>query len=217
MTDRLLQQQLVDELHFDPQVDPAHIGVVVDQGVVTLTGHVSTYAEKLAAEAAVRRVKGVRALAEELQVRVPNHKRTADDEIATRVADIFEWDARIPKENINIAVENGWVYLDGEVAWPFQRHEAQAQVAKLTGLVGLVNNITVRSKPRLTDIRQHIEEAFQRHAAIDADAIAVSVDDGGKVTLRGTAHSWSEREAAENASWSVPGVTKLESHIRIAP
>lgn len=216
MTDLALQQLIVDELQFDPQVNPAHIGVVVDKGVVTLTGHVSDYAEKLAAEAAVRRVKGVRALAEELQVRVPNHKRTADDEIATRVADILAWDAQIPKDEITISVHNGWVNLGGEVAWHFQRDEAQAQVSKLTGLVGVVNNITVRSKPRLTDIRQRIEDAFQRNAVIDADAIAVSVEDGGKVTLQGTVHSWPERLAAENATWSVSGVTRLESQIRIA-
>ena len=216
MSDLVLQQLILDELQFDPQVNPAHIGVVVDKGVVTLTGHVSNYAEKLAAELAVRRVKGVRALAEELQVRVPNHRRTADDEIATRVADLFAWDARIPKDDISISVHNGWVQLEGEVAWAFQRDEAQAQVSRLSGLVGIVNNITVRSKPRVTNIRRNIEDAFQRNAAIDADAIAVKVEDGGRVKLEGTVHSWSERDAAENATWSVPGVTKLESHLRIA-
>ena len=216
MTDQSLQQQIIDELDFDPQVNPAHIGIIVDDGVVTLAGHVTDYAEKLAAEAAVRRVKGVRAVADELQVRVPNHKRTADDEIATRVADMFEWDARIPKDDIRVTVQNGWVYLDGEVAWNFQRTEAQALVAKLTGLVGLVNNITVRSRPPLKEIREHIQDAFQRSAAIDAEAIAINVEDNGKVRLEGTIHSWPERAAAENAVWSVPGVTRVESNLRIA-
>lgn len=215
MTDQFLQQQIIDELDFDPQVNPAHIGIIVDHGVVTLAGHVTDYAEKLAAEAAVRRVKGVRAVADELQVRVPNHKRTADDEIATRVADIFEWDSRIPRDDIRITVQNGWVYLDGEVAWNFQRTEAQAQVAKLTGVVGLANNITVRPRPPLREIREHIQNAFQRSAAIDADAIAISVQDDGKVRLDGTIRSWPERDAAETAVWSVPGVTKLESNLRI--
>ncbi|MBN9545687.1 MAG: BON domain-containing protein [Alphaproteobacteria bacterium] len=215
MTDIVLQQRIVDELQLDPEVNPAHIGVIVDKGVVTLTGHVTTYAEKLAAESAVRRVRGVRALAEEVEVRPPNHKRTADDEIAARVADIFEWDARIPKDDIIVSVDNGWVRLEGEVTWPFQRDEAQAQITKLSGLVGIVNNIKVRMKPKLTDIRRHIEEAFQRNALIDADALTVQVDDAGRVSLKGTVHSWSEQAAAERATWSVPGVTRLESHIRI--
>ena len=216
MTDIFLRQQIIDELDFDPQVSPAHIGVIVDDGVVTLAGHVTDYAEKLAAEAAVRRIKGVRAVADELQVRVPNHKRTADDEIAKRVADMFEWDARIPKDDIKITVQNGWVCLNGEVAWNFQRTEAQTQVAKLSGVVGLVNNIEVRSRPPIGDIREHIEDAFQRNAAIDADAIAINVEDDGKVRLEGTIHSWPERTAAENAVWSVPGVTRLESNLKIA-
>ena len=216
MTDIVLQQRIVDELQLDPEVNPVHIGVIVDKGVVTLTGHVATYAEKLAAESAVRRVKGVRALAEELEVRLPNHKRTADDEIATRVADIFEWDARIPNDDITISVDDGWVYLEGEVDWPFQRDEALTQISKLSGLVGVVNNIKVRIKPRLADIRRHIEQAFQRNALIDANALTVRVDDSGRVNLQGTVHSWSEQAAAERATWSVQGVTRLESHIRIA-
>lgn len=216
MTDIVLQQRIVDELQLDPEVNPVHIGVIVDKGVVTLTGHVATYVEKLAAESAVRRVKGVRALAEELEVRLPNHKRTADDEIATRVADIFEWDARIPNDDITISVDDGWVYLEGEVDWPFQRDEALTQISKLSGLVGVVNNIKVRIKPRLADIRRHIEQAFQRNALIDANALTVRVDDSGRVNLQGTVHSWSEQAAAERATWSVPGVTRLESHIRIA-
>ena len=216
MSDLALQQQVIDEFNFDPQVNPAHIGVIVDKGVVTLTGHVSDYAEKLAAAAAVRRVRGVRAVADELEVRVPNHKRWADDEIATRAADILGWDACIPKEDIKITVHKGWVYLDGDVAWNFQRAEAQEQIAKLSGLVGVVNNLRVRGKPRLTDIRQDIEEAFQRNAAIDADAIDVRVDDHGTVKLEGTVHSWPERAAAENAAWSVSGVTKLESNLKLA-
>ena len=216
MTDLSLQQSIVEELHFDPQVNPAHIGVIVDKGVVTLTGHVTDYAQKQAAEAAVRRIKGVRAVADELEVRVANHKRTADDEIATRVADLFAWDARIPRDAIRITVHDGWVSLDGEVAWNFQRREAQEQAAKLSGLVGVINNIKVREKPPVAGIRKRIEEAFQRNAAIDAEAIDVNVDGRGAVRLEGIVHSWPERAAAENAAWSVPGVTRLESNLRIS-
>jgi osmotically-inducible protein OsmY len=216
MSDLSLQQRIVEELHFDPQVDSAHIGIVVDKGVVTLTGHVADYAQKLAAEEAVRRVKGVRAVAEQLEVRVANHKRTADDEIATRIADLFAWDARIPESQIRIKVRDGWAYLDGEVAWNFQRREAQDQASKLSGLVGVINNIKVREKPPVSGIRRRIEEAFLRNAAIDAEAIDVSVDGRGAVKLEGIVHSWPERAAAENAAWSVPGVTRLESNLRIS-
>ncbi len=213
--DLVLRQDILDELNYDPQVEAAHIGVSVDKGVVTLTGHVAHYAEKLAADAAVRRVQGVRAVAEELEVRIPNHKKTADDEIATRAADILDWDASLPRDRVKITVHNGWVYLDGEVDWQFQRAAAQDRIAKLTGLVGVVNNITISHRPGMPDIRGHIQEAFRRNAAIDADAIDIEVHDGGKVLLRGEVHGWTERAAAENAVWSVPGVTKLESHLHI--
>ena len=215
MNDLVLRQNILDELSFSPEVEPAHIGVVVDTGVVTLTGHVSSYGEKLAAETAVRRVKGVRAMAEELEVRVPNHKKTADDEIATRAADILSWDTTLPQDEIRITVHNGWLYLEGEVTWQFQRTTAQDRIAKLTGLVGIVNNITIRNQPMLPDIRCHIEEAFRRNAKVDSEQIRVAVHDGGKVVLEGNVHAWSERAAAENAVWGVSGVTKLESHLRI--
>lgn len=215
MSDVVLRQDILDELSFDPVVEAAHIGVVVDKGVVTLTGHVANYAEKLAADAAVRRVKGVRAVAEELEVRVPNHKKTADDEIATRAADILSWDSSLPKERIRITVQGGWLYLEGDVDWQFQRTTAQDRVSRLTGLVGVVNNITIRKHPALPDIRRHIEEAFRRNAEIDAEQIQVAVQDGGKVILQGNVHGWSERAAAENAVWGVSGVTKVESRLSI--
>ena len=204
-----------NELSFDPEVEAAHIGVAVDKSVVTLTGHVANYAEKLAADAAVRRVRGVRALAEELEVRAPDHKKTADDEIATRAADILDWDSALPKDRIRITAHNGWIYLEGEVDWQFQRTAAQDRVAKLTGLVGVVNNITIRNQPALPDIRRHIEEAFRRNAKIDAEQIQVAVQDGGEVVLDGNVHGWTERAAAENAVWGVSGVTKLESRLNI--
>jgi osmotically-inducible protein OsmY len=204
-----------NELSFDPEVEAAHIGVAVDKSVVTLTGHVANYAEKLAADAAVRRVRGVRALAEESEVRAPDHKKTADDEIATRAADILDWDSALPKDRIRITAHNGWIYLEGEVDWQFQRTAAQDRVAKLTGLVGVVNNITIRNQPALPDIRRHIEEAFRRNAKIDAEQIQVAVQDGGEVVLDGNVHGWTERAAAENAVWGVSGVTKLESRLNI--
>ena len=214
MSDLTLRQDILDELSFDPQLDAAHIGVVVDAGIVTLTGHVSNYAEKLAVEDAVRRVKGVRAVAEEIEVRVPNHRKTADDEIATRAADILTWDSTIPQDKIRITVNKGWIYLDGEVDWQFQRTAAQERLSKLSGLVGVVNNVTIKNQPHLADIRRHIDEAFRRNAQIDANAISIAVQEGGKVILTGDVHGWGERAAAENAVWSVCGVTRLESNLR---
>ena len=213
MSDFDLQRDILEELNFDPQVDPAHIGVVADQGVVTLTGHVSSYAEKLAAEQAVRRVKGVRAIAEEIEVRVPNHKKTADDEIAKRVLDILNWDSALPENAIRITVQDGWVNLEGEVDWQFQRAAAQNQVGKLSGLVGIINNITLKARPQSPEIQRHIEAALRRNAKVDAAAIRVSVLADGQVVLAGRAHSWTERNAAEDAAWSVPGVTFVENHL----
>jgi osmotically-inducible protein OsmY len=214
MNDLILRQDILDELSYDPAVEAAHIGVAVDRGIVTLSGHVANYAEKLAAEAAVRRVKGVRAVAEELEVRVPNHKKTADDEIAGRAAGILSWTSSLPKDRIQVTVHDGWLRLDGEVDWQFQRGLAQDQVSKLSGLVGIVNNITIKNQPTLPDIRQRIEKAFRRNAEIEAGQIQVAVQ-GGKVTLDGNVHDWSERMAAENAVWGASGVTTLESRLRI--
>jgi osmotically-inducible protein OsmY len=188
---------------------------VVDQGVVTLTGHVSSYAEKLAAEQAVRRVQGVRAIAEEIEVRVPNHKKTADDEIAKRVLDILSWDSALPENAIRITVQDGWVNLEGEVDWQFQRAAAQNQVGKLSGLVGIINNITLKARPQSPQIQRHIEAAFRRNAKIAPDTVRVSVLDDGQVVLAGRVHNWTERTAAEDAAWSVPGVTFVENHLTV--
>ena len=215
MSDFDLQRDILEELNFEPQVDPAHIGVMVDQGVVTLTGHVSSYAEKLAAEQAVRRVQGVRAIAEEIEVRVPNHKKTADDEIAKRVLDILSWDSALPQNAIRITVQNGWVNLEGEVDWQFQRAAAQNRVGNLSGLVGIINNITLNARPQSPQIQRNIEAAFRRNAKIAPDTVRVSVLDDGQVVLAGRVHNWTERTAAEDAAWSVPGVTFVENHLTV--
>jgi osmotically-inducible protein OsmY len=215
MSDFNLRRDILEELNFEPRVDPAHIGVVVDQGVVTLTGHVSSYAEKLAAEQAVRRIRGVRAIAEEIEVRVPSHKKTADDEIAKRVLDILRWDSVLPENAIRITVQDGWVNLEGEVDWQFQRAAAQNQVGKLSGLVGIINNITLKARPQSPEIRHHIETALRRNAKIDAAAIRVSVLADGQVVLAGEVRDWTERNVAEDAAWSIPGVSFVENHLTV--
>lgn len=206
---------IVSELEFTPEVDAVHIGVAIDQGVVTLTGHVASYSEKLAAIKAVQHVKGVRAIADEIVVRLPNHKQCDDDEIARRVADILKWDAAVPADAIRVTVHDGWVNLEGEVEWQFQRTAVQSQVTKLSGLVGLINNITVKNRPGPADIRQSIETALRRNAHVHPEQIHLSVRDNGTVVLDGDVTGWMERAAVEDTAWSVPGVTGVENCLAV--
>ena len=152
MSDIQLRQNVLDELEFEPSIDAAHIGVTVDDGVVTLTGHLSSYAEKIAAEEAVRRVKGVRAIAEEIEVRYPGQKQTSDDEIAKRALNILQWDTFLPHENIRLTVHKGLVTLTGEVQWYFQKSGAEKAIRKLSGVTGVVNDITVKPAAK---VRRH--------------------------------------------------------------
>ena len=213
--DRVLQQRVMDELAFDPMVDPAHIGVMARDGVVTLTGHAKSYAEKFAAERAARRIRGVKAVAQEIDVRLPSDKKTADDEIAARAVKILDWDVVIPRGSISVKVENGTVTLSGEVDWGYQRAEAEHDVHRLSGVNLIVNQIRVRPQAQPQDVRAKIAAAFERTAEHDAATITVDVRDG-VVNLGGKVQSWLERDEALRAAWSVPGVTSVEDHILIA-
>jgi len=215
MTDKRLQQDILDELDFEPRVDAAHIGVAVEKGVVTLSGHVGSYAEKLAAERAVRRVKGVEALAGIIEVRFPEDKKTADDEIARRAVNILRWSAVLPEGTVTVKVEKGFVYLGGQVDWHYQRASAEAEVRRLSGVKGVVNGITLKPRVQSGDIKRRIESALRRNAELEADQIKVSVRGLGGVRLDGLVHDWRERETAENAAWSAPGVTDVEDRLRI--
>ncbi len=173
MGDKLLRQEIIEELDFDPSVHSAQIGVAVEDGVVTLTGHVSSYAEKVATERAVQRVKGVRAIAEEIEIRYPNDSKTADDQIAKRALDIIAWDATIPKDKINVKVQDGWVTLSSDVDWNVQKTNAERAVRRLTGVVGISNVISVKPRVKADDVKTRIERALKRSAEIDADSIKV--------------------------------------------
>lgn len=214
MSDLKIRRDILDELEFDPSIDAATIGVSVENGVVTLSGHVKSYAEKTAAEAVARRVKGVRAIAEEIDVRWPEQKRHADDEIAARALDIISWDTALPGGAIDVKVQHGWVTLSGEVRWHFQRMAAENAVKKLGGVVGVTNALTIRQLVGTSDIKDRIERALQRNAEIEADRIRVRVSDT-KVVLEGDVHAWNERQAAEQAAWSVPGVAIVENHLHV--
>ena len=214
MNDKLLRQDVIDELNFIPDVDAANIGVAASDGVVTLSGHVVSYAQKLAAERAARRVKGVRAIAEEIEVRYPNEKKTADDQIAERALAILDWDAQVPTDSVMVRVERGWVTLTGEASWQYQRMAAETAIRKLSGVVGVTNEIRVKPKVVSRDVRSEILEALKRNAELDANSIMVAVHDD-KVTLMGKVRNWRERDVAERAAWSAPGVTAVEDRLFI--
>jgi osmotically-inducible protein OsmY len=217
MDNKQLRQHVLDELDFEPSIDAANIGIAADEGVVTLTGHVASYAQKTTAEEAVRRVKGVLALANEIEIRYPSDKKTSDDEIAKRVLNILKWNEVVPQEGLQVSVEKGWVTLTGEVAWQFQRKAAEDAVRKLTGVTGVINNIAIKPTVSAYDVKEKIERALTRHAEIEAKGIKVTVHDGNKVSLEGKVDNWDERAAVENAAWSVAGVQSVDDRLKIMP
>jgi osmotically-inducible protein OsmY len=214
MSNLILRQNILDELEFVPSIDAANIGVAVDSGVVTLTGHVGSYAEKIAAERVVQRVKGVRAIAQEIEVRYPESKKTADDEIASRALNIVAWDTTIPDDKIQVKVQNGWITLSGEAEWYFQKAAVENAVRKLSGVVGVSNLINVRPRVDASNVKRRIEDALKRSAEVEANAILVEVS-GGKVTLQGRVHAWRERGVAERAAWAAPGVSAVEDRLTL--
>ncbi len=214
MSDLTLRQEILDELEWEPSVDAAHIGVAVDNGIATLSGHVSSYTEKLAAERAVTRVKGVTAIAENIEIRYPAAKRTADDQIAKRVVDIINWQVSVPSDRIKVKVEKGWVTLSGEVDWHFQKVDAEKGVRRLSGVMGIANLIGLKPRVEAKDVKKRIEEALKRNAEIEAQNIRVIVQ-GGKVTLDGKVDSWAERQRVENTVWSAPGVLSVDDRLSV--
>ncbi|HZS81418.1 MAG TPA: BON domain-containing protein [Stellaceae bacterium] len=210
-----LRQRVIDALEFEPRVDAAHIGVSVHDAVVTLSGHVASYAEKFAAERTARQVKGVKAIAEELEVRLPSDKKLSDDEIAARAVRMLTWDELVPNDRISIKVEHGIVTLEGEVDWQYQRVEAENDIHRLSGVRAVINNIKVGARVAPADVRAKIRAALERDAELEANRISIAVENG-KVVLGGTVKGWTEREAAERAAWSAPGVREVEDRIELA-
>jgi osmotically-inducible protein OsmY len=214
MDDLTLRQNVLDELEFEPSIDAAEIGVVADNGTVTLTGHVRTYAQRVKAEEIVRRVNGVRAIAEEIEVRPAGAHLTADDEIAKRIVQRLDWNTSIPAGNVKAKVDKGWVTLTGQVEWYYQKDLAGDEVRYLTGVTGVTNQIVIKPPVTATDVRQHIEEALKRDAEVEARAIQVKVLNN-RVTLEGKVRTWAERQAAERAAWSARGVVNVVDHIAV--
>lgn len=215
MSDSSLRQDIIDELDFEPSIDAADIGVAVEDGVATLTGHVPTYAQKITVEDVVRRVKGVKGIAQQIEVRPFGTNRTADDEIAKRALSTISWNTAIPDDAVQVKVQEGWVTLTGKVEWQYQKTAAADAVRDLAGVVGVTNRIEIASRASAFDVKKRIEDALKRNAEIEAQAIRVDVLDGGKITLDGKVHAWSERRAAERAAWSAPGVKVVDDRITI--
>lgn len=215
-TDAQLQRDVLDELRWEPSIDAAQIGVAVTDGVVTLTGTVSNLVQRLVAEKAAKRVSGVKAIANDIEVRlIPGAERT-DADIARAAMNALQWDVEVPTDKITVTVTDGWVKLEGQVEWHYEKAAAERAVRNLEGVKGVSNLITVEPKVQATDLKAKIESALQRQAKEDAERIRVETE-GSKVILRGRVRSWIEREAAENAAWSAPGVTSVENHIVIIP
>jgi osmotically-inducible protein OsmY len=215
MNELKLRDDILDELAYEPVVDPAHIGVAVDQNVVTLTGHVGSYAQKLAALSAVRRVKGVHGIADEIEVRPASEAKTSDDEIASRAINVLSWDSVVPDEGIQVTVRDGLVTLTGKVHWYYQKSSAERDVRNLSGVRSVVNNIEVEPHAKADNVKKKIEAALKRHAEIEAKDVHVTVRDDDEVLLEGKVRNWDEKFAVENAAWSAPGVKNVRDRLTI--
>ncbi|MDM0045075.1 BON domain-containing protein [Variovorax dokdonensis] len=213
-SDSTLKSEVLAELSWDPIVKDAPVGVIVKDGVVTLTGHLSSHAQLSALEHAVRRVHGVRALAVEADVRLPTEHERNDTDIALAAERALEWNVLIPHEKISVRVEKACVTLGGQVEWQYQRRASEEAVRHLFGVRKVVNQIVVLPKFTPVDVRNKIEEALRRQAQREAHHIEVLVD-GAEVTLRGQVHSWAERRAAEGAAWSAPGVKQVVNNLLV--
>ena len=213
MNDKELRQLVIDELEYEPSIDAADIGVAAEHGVVTLSGHVTDYVQKMAAERAAWRVKGVKGIAQKIEVRFPGDKKWNDDEIAQRALNILAWNTLIPKDCVRVRVSDGWITLSGSVGWNYQRQAAENEVRKLSGVKGVTNSIVLTSVVQAGDLKRRIQDALKRHAEVEADAVRVDVRADGTVYLEGRVDNWSEMQAVEHAIWSAPGVQRVDDNL----
>lgn len=213
MQDKTIKTMVQDELEWEPSIDSADIGVTVENGVVHLNGRVANYLQKMAAETAVKRVKGVRGYVDDLQIRV-FAETYSDEAIAGRVVNLIDWHVAVPTGAVKVKVDKGFVTLSGRVDWQFQRSAAEQGVRTVQGVRGLDNQIQVKPHVEAADIKRRIENALARQADLEADKIRVSVE-GGKVRLEGKVRAWFERDIAERAAWGAPGVSAVDDRVAI--
>lgn len=214
--DSELRRKVIAELDWDPSIDNSAIGVAVKGGVVTLSGSVVNYSQKKNAERGAKRVAGVKAVAEDLKIKLPGAAERSDADIAQSVLGGLRFNVDVPRERVQVTVEDGWVTLDGEVEWQYQKTAAENAIKYLMGVKGFTNTIKIRPRVSTADVKGKIESAFARRAQLDANQIKVESIDS-KVTLRGSVHSWDEREQAEQAAWAAPGVSNVENYVVVNP
>ena len=215
-SDSEIEKDVKAELEWDPDLDATDIAVSVKNGVVTLTGFVKSYTDRYEAEAAAKRVAGVVAVANDIEVRMPSVDERPDPEIARDAAAAVKSQLPISSENIKIIVKNGWVTLEGQVEWQYQRQTAENVVRRIKGVKGVSNTILLKPRAEPTEVKRKIQEALRRSAEVDANRIIVEAV-GGEVILKGTVRSWAERQEAERVAWAAPGVTKVEDRIVVSP
>ena len=215
-TDQQLRTDVLDQLKWEPSIHEEEIATAVKSGVVTLSGHVSSYAEKYAAVRAIERLHGVSAVVDDLEVNLPSEQRRSDTEIAHTAVSALRWDVTVPDDKLKLTVRDGWVTLEGDVMWQYQKSSAERAIRNLVGVKGVTNLIAVRPhKASVFDVSDKIKEALKRSAELDAERISISARDG-TVTLSGTVHSYAERRDAERAAWSAPGVFEVDDRIAVA-
>lgn len=214
MINHCLKQNVLDELAWEPGLDEAHIGVMARNGVVTLTGHVGSYAEKCVAESAAGRVSGVRAIAGQLKIHYGESFGRGDEDIARQAVDVLAWDLCVPKDKVKVKIEKGWVTLSGEVEWRFQGRAAESDICKLFGVMGVNNQIAIKPRARVFDLEKVINSAFRRNAEFEAENIVVTAD-GSSVILTGQVGSYYGRTLAAETAWSAPGVTQVHDLLTV--